>query len=190
MRGGRQMLMGLGLVFALLIVALIVQQSSSSGGDEGAQAEPTAQLQRVFDDLAVLDILALRIEDPITRQNFTIFRQEDGTWAAQGAAEGQPRTLQEGAGTLLARSVVLMSYIQTVSPPEDDLAAFGFRGGAQLSIYLVTTTGEHAFAVGDALQTGPHFYVLVDDRPEIYVVDRAAIDTLAAALMNPPISAE
>lgn len=190
MKGNRRFLVILLMIFLLLAAALALQENSSRNVQPTPQSTP--QLRRIFPDLAVLDIIALRVQDRITGETFTIARDIDGTWLAQSVDQETTQPLEENAGTNLVRSFVLLGHVQTIELTEERaLAEFGFRSDAQMYITAITADNiQHAVAVGDPLQTGPYYYVIIDDRPEIYVVDRAAIDYLAAVLDTPPLATQ
>lgn len=193
MRDNQRFLALLLAIFLSLAAVLILQSNAPSSDSEnrGMNSQPTPQLRRIFPDLAVLDILALRVEDRITGEIFTMARDTDGSWLARSIDQETTLPLREDAGTLLARSVVLLGYTQTITlSPERDLSEFGFQPDAQIYIYIITVDNQqHVVAVGNPLQTGPYYYIIVDDRPEIYIVDRAAVDSLAVTLDTPPFAA-
>ena len=45
---------------------------------------------------------------------------------------------------------------------------------------------EHIVAVGGPGRNDPIFYALIDERDELYILDRAAIDFLAEYFFEPP----
>jgi hypothetical protein len=188
MKANRRFLGILIVIFVALAAALVLQNNQvDPNADEGT--EPTPQLRRLFPELAVLDILALRVEDRFTGDTFTLARNADGTWLAQIDENSETAELEQNAGTILARSAVLMSHTQTITlSPDRSRSEFGFRPDAQLYVSILAVDNrQYVVAVGDPLQTGPYYYAIVNERPEIYVIDRAAIDTLAATLTTPPL---
>ncbi len=190
MKRNRRILPVMILIVMVLLVALFAQNNTITNNEQSIQ--PTPQIRRVFPELAVLDILALRVEDPYTGETFTIARETDGTWIGRTTDSDGPMALQDDAGTFLARTTVLLGYTQTINvEPDRNLGEFGFLPRPQLLISVVAANDEqHIVAVGNPLQTGPYYYIAVDDRPELYIADRAAIDNLAATLNNPPLFTE
>lgn len=175
----RRTLLILGLVFGVLLAVTLVQNQLAN------QAAPTQdfQLLRIFPEMAVLDIQAIQLRTPDGNRSFTISRAEDGTWTAPGA-EG---TLNAEAASNIARSIVLMPYQRTVQA-SGNLTEYGFQNGGILFIQALLANGEeHIVAVGGLTATGDTYYTLVDERPEVYLVERGAIDYLINYLLTPPV---
>lgn len=178
----RRGLIALVLIFGGLTLVLLLQGEGNS-----RQPAPTSisDFARIFPELTVLDLAAIRVEDPINGDVFTIARDAGGTWIVPGSAA----PLYPDAGTGIARITALLPYQRTLPIPEDgNLRQFGFRSQGNFSIQIILANGiQHFVLIGDALQTGPYFYALVDERSEIYIVQRAPIDFLASLLDAPPI---
>lgn len=172
----RQTVLLLLLVFIALAAATYWQNRQSS------QVAPTPQIQfeRVFPDLKVLDIGAIRLQDPTTNATFTLSRGEGGEWQALDV-EGE---LNTETATLIARTMVLFPYEYTLPmPADDDLAAYGFNPNGNLLIQIVQINGEaHAVAIGRLTPSAASYYAVVDDREELYVIDRAPVEFLRVAL--------
>lgn len=172
------------VTFVALGILLIFQ---GSGGDQDdAPPAPTGVFDaRLFPELTVLEIVAIQLFDPARERSFTIARREGGLWEAVGV-EGQ---LEPDAGTLIARTIVLLSYTNTFDPPADgNMQQFGLQPTASLFVQILLNNGqEHIVAIGNPLQDAPEFYALVNDRPEIYTVFRQPFDYLATVLTNPPV---
>jgi hypothetical protein len=173
------------LVLIFLGLAAIVLTPAGDDNGSGAATPTLPTFLRVYPNIAVLDILAVRISDPSSGDVLTFRREDDGTWVADEVAV----EIDQEIGTGVARTVALLPYTQTIDPPPNgDLAQFGFRVTsdgevANFNIQIFMTDGSiHFVAIGDPLQIRPDFYALVDDRSEIYTIQRSAIDYLAGYL--------
>ncbi|MCK6577177.1 MAG: DUF4340 domain-containing protein [Anaerolineae bacterium] len=145
---------------------------------------PVAPFYRVFPDLAVLDIMAMRIRSPETDDTFTLLRNEQGEWQVADRSG----TLEEGAGTVLARTMALLPYTSEMQA-EPNLATYGFTPEGVLAIEIVLVDGgSHAVAVGFRTPTEQGYYAFVDDRPDLYILDRSAVDYLISQLRDPPVA--
>ncbi len=175
------------VIFIGLLIALYLQANPPSG----ASATPTPNIlafERIFPDLEVLDIVAIQLRDPSTQEDFTIARRiEDSQWTAPAYPDD---VLDVEAATLIARTLVLMPYRRSFEITEDtDLTQFGFDPDADFYIQFIMVDGEqHSIAIGEPTFDGPTFYTLVDDRPIIYLIERAPIDFLLGYFINPPVN--
>lgn len=165
-------------IFAALALLVTLRRDDTSGLP--ATPPATGFFLRVFPDMGVLAIQSIRIEDPIRGDALTLTREPDGSWTALEVEW----PFDQATATNIARTIVLLPYSRTIAPPADgNLAQYGFRPGAQLSILIVLINGdEHFVAIGDPVQSGPDFYAVVDDRAEIYLIQRSPIDYLAEFL--------
>lgn len=177
------------LAVFVVMVAITVVQMSQPEQPQIAPDEVTplaAVIQRVFEDVAVLDIVALRIEDPANADRFTLQRAADGSWTAP-ASDGE---LDANAASLIARTFVLLTYSEIITAETDALLSdYGFDPEPSLLITAVLNDeSNHVIAIGGLTASGTRYYALVDDQEDIYLVDRAAVDFLRVALREPPIS--
>lgn len=143
-------------------------------------------LLRVFPDLAVLDIQAIRIENPAEGESFTISRDESGNWTAPDV-EGQ---LDTNAASDIARTLVLLPYGRSINiTASTDLSEYGFLPTPQFLISLVLANGAgHAIAIGELSESEPIYYALIDERDEILEVERGAVDFLVNFVDSPPVN--
>ncbi len=181
MNGGRRTLVIFALIFLVLLALTLVQNRQVA---EQPTPTPEVTFFRVFPDIAVLDIQAIRLRNPAGDESFTISRAEDGTWQAP-EFEG---TLDENAASSIARTMVLLPYTRTL-PLEADtpLDTYGFQPTPVLMVEFILVTGEvHAVAVGFRTPSETGYYAIVDDRPDLYVLERAAVDFLILVLRQPP----
>ncbi|MCB9452112.1 MAG: DUF4340 domain-containing protein [Anaerolineaceae bacterium] len=171
------------VIFAALVVVTIVQEQQLQQDFTNSISE--MNLLRVFPGLAVLDIQALRLSSPAENQSFILSRDTSGQWIAPDSSG----TLDTNAATTIARSIVLLTYQRTIMPENDDLSVYGFGEQASFAVEILLTNGDgHALAVGGLNSTGSGYYALVDNDPEIYLVDRGALDFLITQLRTPPIT--
>ncbi|MEQ8677610.1 MAG: DUF4340 domain-containing protein [Aggregatilineales bacterium] len=170
-------------VFLLLAALLVLQDRGTIGGGNNT-AIPTAFLLRVFPEMAVLDIQAIRLQNPASGQTLSLARDDFGNWESFEYSEA----LDQNLATTIARSVVLLPYTRTINLSEDtDIAQYGFDSPQFLLSVQMVNGESHVVLVGDPLQTGPEFYALVDDREQLYVIQRSPIDYLVTFFADPPI---
>lgn len=83
---------------------------------------------------------------------------------------------------LIARTVAILPYLETIALPEDgDLRPFGYFPRGLFSIETVLDDGTtHAIEIGDVTASRSGFYALIDERPSLYLIPRAPIDYLLA----------
>lgn len=182
------------ILFAVLLAAALLQGSPTSQ----VQMPPTATitttpdplssgtLLRIFPDLAVLDIQGIRLQDPNTEQSLTLARDAEGNWTAPDQ-QGQ---LDTDAASAIARTIVLLPYGRSINiTAQTRLEDYGFAPNGKLFISIITRSGEnHVVAVGDLAQDVPVYFALVDERDEIFQVERGAVDYLTNFLLSPPIN--
>lgn len=183
MNSGRRTLVLFALIFAALLGLTLLQNRQ-----QAEQPTPTPEVTffRVFPDIAVLDIQAIRLRNPAGDESFTINRADDGTWTAPDRAG----TLDANAAGSIARTMVLLPYTRTL-PLEADapLETYGFQPTPVLMVEFILVNGEvHAVAVGFRTPSQTGYYAIVDDRPDLYVLERAAVDYLISILRQPPVA--
>lgn len=186
MKGNLRMLGILSLIFVALLVTLLVQQDGIDFMENRPTPQPTAILERVFPELELLRLQAVQLQVPVTGDSFTIARRGDGTWTAPGM-DGE---LDTQAATLIARTVVLLPYRDSFSIDDAaDLTQYGFiPEGGEFAILFITVDGEeHIVTIGYPNMNSPTFYALVDDRPEVYLIERPPLDFLVSYFREPPI---
>jgi len=182
----RRTLFIMGVVFATLAIITVLQNQQISQVVLTPTAIATGTFQRVFPEMAVLDIQAIRLEAPQAGLDFTITRAEDGTWIAPESIQ----TLDEEVATALARTMVLLPYEQSMPLTEGlDLATYGFLPSPRLFIEMLLSNGDtHFVAVGSPTPSQAAFYALVDERDTIYLLEPHAIAFLVTMLESPPLT--
>lgn len=173
MNNRRTLLVFAVIFFGLIVVTLIVQNRPQTP----AVPDVTPFFFRVYPDLNAEDVQALRIQNLITGEELSIARDEENRWTSP---EGIGEVNQETANNL-ALTLTLLPYTQTLANPSTaDLESFGLRPRPVLLISAVTSDGQGiAVAIGNRTLPNTSYYAIIDDRPDVYVLERAAVDYLA-----------
>ncbi len=181
----RRILFVLGIVFIVLIAITYIQSHPA------AVPTPTQDLFpfSVGRDLnmTMLDVQAIRLRDPQSDKSFIISRDSSGNWTAPGS-EG---SLDTNVASNIAKTVVLMPYNQSVTlEVNPDLTQYGFQpnGSLLVDIILNRTSEGHVYAVGGLSPDRLEYYVLVDDKPQVFLIQRGAVDYLKSQLTKPPLT--
>ncbi len=189
----RRTLLFLLLAFGLLTAVAVLQSlpaANSTLDDLRATvtAEGTPIFTRLFPELAVLDIQAIRLRNPDADRALTITRAENDVWTIPDNEAGV--SLDADTASTIARTVVLLHYQRTLPLPEDgDLTDYGFKPNGILFIEVLLKTGEgHVVAVGALSGANTTYYALVDDRQEIILLERAPVDFLITQIANPALT--
>lgn len=176
----------------VLLLAIAFLQSRSNNQPQSTPAAPTVDLTvtptlppllRVFPDMTVLDIQAIRIEDPNTSDSVTLSRDASDNWTSPDI-EGQ---LDNNKASDIARTIVLMPYSRSINiTSETVLKDYGFDPNGQLFVSLIMKNGDsHILAIGALSETEPIYYVLLDERDEIFEIERGAVEFLRNFLLSP-----
>jgi hypothetical protein len=183
MKNNRTLLILLAVFIAL---AIVLAYQMSRPMLPATAPTPGVSGARVFPDLTLQGIQGIRLRSPETGATFALSRGADGAWTAPGSVG----MLDPRGADGIARTMVLLPYNATLTPPPDiDMATYGFTPEGVLSIeILLTDGGAHAVAVGYRTPTEDTYYALVDDRPDVYLLERAAVDFLILALREPPVA--
>ncbi len=178
-----RVLVALALVFVALAVLLAIQ-GAQPRTLSGATIVPTEQ--PVFSDVTLDTLQAIRLRSPETGQSLILSRSAEGEWTAPDLSG----TLDATEADLIARTMVLLPFSRTLPLAADaDMATYGFTPEGILSIELLLTDGgAHAVAVGFRTPTEQTYYALVDDRADLYLIERGAIDFLISRVKSPPVA--
>ena len=156
-----------------------------------ANAQPTATLtadprdvQTVFRHLTPDRIQALRIDDPSSDRDLILESNGQGGWRLVGVAD--PTAIDPIVAHNIAKTVAFIPYVE-ILPSGDDVELVNFGLTAEtfwLQIQVILTTMETRNIVVGRLVPGEQngYYALVDDRPEIYILNRGAVDFLVVYL--------
>lgn len=182
----RRNLFILAAVFVALAVITLLQDRQITQQAAPPTPAPTGTFQRIFPDMAVLDIQAIRLENPQTGDTFTISRADDGTWTAPGSEQ----TLDMEVATAIARTIVLLPYVESLPLIEDsELEMYGFQPGPRLFIQVLVSNGDaHIVAIGGLTPSQSAYYALVDEREMVYLLEAHAVAFLVTTLETPPLT--
>lgn len=176
------------VVFAVVLIAAVLQGQNPTAPpppDVQATLQNQPWLGRDL-NLEVLNIQAIRLRDPKSDLAFTISRGANGEWSAPD----QEGSLDLNTASIIAKTVALLPYQSTVPITADtNLEDYGFSPEGYFAIDVVMTdqTG-HSIVIGNLAVTETAYYGIADERPEIYLLDRAALDFLASQLIKPPLT--
>lgn len=177
-------------VFLLVILGVLVAVAALQSASLAApRTAPTAtadprDVQTVFRHITPEVIHALRIDDPRSERDLILENDGQGSWRLVGVPN--PTALDPVVAANIAKTVAFIPYVQ-ILPPEDarDLAHFGLTSETfWLQIQVILTTMETRNIVVGHLVPGSRdgYYALVDERAEVYVLNRGAVDYLAVYL--------
>jgi hypothetical protein len=174
MKPQRQMLLGLAAVFAILAAGVLWQQFSQRQAGQRLLMEGPGQ--PVIPGLDPSSIQAVRIEVPGTERALTIARQADGSWIIPGEDDD----LDPGQAEAVLTTLALLPYYQRLpGAAEGDRREYGYNPLGSLLIQIIMRDGsQHALAVGSLSPTRDSYYIILDTTPDIYVVERRAVDFL------------
>lgn len=191
----RILLLGLLAVFIVLAVLTALTGQRPTGTPEAiataeADSTPEATLEagdllRIFPDLRVLDIQAIRLQDLDSGAELTLVRTDDGAWTAPDL-EGE---LDETAASNIARTLVLLPYGRSINIlPDTEFETYDLAPTPHLMFQILKADGEsHVIAIGGLIESGAAYYTLVDERDEIFQTERGAVDFLKNQIGTPPI---
>jgi len=182
MKSNRSLIIFL-MVFVVVAVLVAIQNMQPR---VVAGPTPTPPDPQTFTDFTLNDIQAIRLRSPESNLTFDLARDANGLWTAPNATG----TLNTTEANNIAKTMVLLPYSQTLTlKAGDDKKTYGFTPEGILVIEIVLQTGvTHAVEVGYRTPTQENYYALVDDRPDLYLLDRAPIDYLISRLKTPPVS--
>jgi hypothetical protein len=177
----RRLLAILALIFFGLLGLVMIQSAQPA-----PLPTPDRTVTRLFPELTVLDIAAVRLRDPNSNASFIISRAADGTWTAPDHS-GE---LDAATATNIARTIVLMPVERRLPLSAGaNLRDYGFRPYGRLSIEVLRGDGgSHAIAVGGLVPSNLAYYALVDDEPDIALITRGAIDYLITLVRDQPVN--
>lgn len=172
----------LAMIFVLL-AALVAYQNSQPPTLLVTTPTPGQSDAPLFPGLTLDQIEAIRLRSPEDGKSFMIDRTLDGAWTAPET----PGTLNTDEANNIAKTMIVLPYGESFTlQPGADKTAYGFTPEGILSIEMVLTNGAtHVVAVGYRTPTEENYYALVDDRPNLYLLERAAVDYLISRLKSP-----
>lgn len=178
--------------FIILIIAfVVVLVVAALQNRPSAPLNPSAtlsQYQLLGQELNIqtADIQAIRLRDPISNASFVISRDVNGIWTTP-ELEG---SLDVNTASNIAKTVSLMPYQSSIPITQStDLPGYGFDPDGFFSVeILMTNQVGHVIAIGHLIPTGGAYYGLVNDRQEIYLLERGPVDYLVTQLIKPPLT--
>lgn len=161
-------------IFIVLASLVLLQRLAESQSGQRLLAEVPGD--PLLPGITRDDIQAVRIQVPGSEQSFTVARDDQGAWTAPGFQGAFDPAQAES----IAVTVSLIPYYRRLEDAaQGDRITYGFTPLGSLLIQVVLRDGrQHAIAVGDLTPSGDTYYVVLDDQPDVYVVERRAIDFL------------
>ena len=94
------------------------------------------------------------------------------------------------AASAIARTFALLPYGRSINIVADtDLSAYGFTETPHLLFQIILVDGGgHVIAVGGLTPDGSAYYALVDERDEIFLLERGPVDFLDGYIQSPPLA--
>jgi hypothetical protein len=132
--------------------------------------------------MPVREIQAIRIQDQA--DTFVMARGGNGEWTTPNLSG----PLDPTRAYQLALTISIMGYIQTI-PNTNNPADFGFDLPLMQIQILKSDQTTHGILIGAVTADGAGVYALIDDRPDVYVLDRSPLEYLFAVLDQQPILA-
>lgn len=169
----------------LLLLVVFVGLAVLTAQQANPSPTPTPDWREnyIFPDVTVRDIVTVNLRDPNTNTTFTLSRDAEGNWTAPG----RDGVLNTEIASSAAQSIVLIDFQRTI-PMADDLRQYGFNPNGTLFIeLLLADETPHVIAVGGLTNDRQAYYLLVDDRPELYISLRGPIDYVIQVFRDPPI---
>lgn len=180
----RYLVMVLAVVLmALVAVAVWQAMPRTSLPTTSATTGDMRDTQTVFRGFTTEFIQALRIDDPYRDEDLILERNQEGQWRLAGRSDG---TLDPLIADNIAKTVAFMPYQEIIGGiAATDYVNFGLNAESvwlQIQVILKTTE-TYNIAVGGLVPGSENgYYALIDDRPEIYVLNRGAVEYLEAYL--------
>ncbi len=174
MNRSRSLILLIGVFAALIVISLLVQIAPPAA----PQISTTPFYQRVYPDLEPESITAVSVTDSQGEGIVLRYDAANEHWVFEATGAIFSTEVAENVTSTLS----ILPYLQTLpAPTEAELRTYGLTQDRALLIAAVTDEGQtHAVLVGLLTPASTSYYVLVDQRPEVYLVERAAIDYIAA----------
>lgn len=140
--------------------------------------------QTVFAGWTSGQIIALRLDDPRNALDLSLTRNDEGVWEFVNL----PAEVDQTIANQIAKTVTYMPYTDIFgNVSEDAYTEFGLdESGVWLLVQVILADdSQHALAVGRrAAVAGGGYYALVDELPNVYVLNRGAVDYLGVYLQQ------
>lgn len=161
----------LGVVMIAGALQSVLMNRPSS---EAPVNQDEATINRVFDGWGANNVFAIQIYDPVAQVGLTITRNNEDLWQL---VEFSGLLTQE-EGDLAAASMAYFPQVRTLEEIEpDNYADFGLtQDDLTMLVSVILKDGsEHSVAVGDLTAAGDSFYALVDERPNLYIIEAGPV---------------
>lgn len=173
------------ILLVVFAVMLFIAAEQARPRPIAATASPTLTTDartanRVFTGWQSSDIVALRLDDTKNELDLTLTFTSRG-WELEGVAEG---INQEVAAQIVA-TFALMPYVERL-PTAQDLTRFDLtQDGIWMQAQAILSDGsKHVIAVGGRSSVPAGWYAVVDDSPDVFILNKGAVDFLAIYLQE------
>lgn len=170
----RSLVLLIGVFVVLIVISLMAQIVPPAT----PEISTTPFYQRVYPNLEPESITAISVTDSQGEGIVLRYDASNQRWVFEATGAVFATDVAENITSTLS----ILPYVQTLpAPTETELRTYGLTQDRALLIAAVTDEGQtHAVLVGLLTPSSTSYYVLVDQRPEVYLVERAAIDYIAA----------
>jgi hypothetical protein len=168
----------LGVFVALLV--LVFFRARPSTPTESSAPQSTATITGSLFTWRTTDIQAFSIRDPYSGVTLSFQRNNSGQWESVEVPEAIPD--QTGVDQV-ALTISLLPALEALNQVKvEDYPEFGLtQTDAFLILIALLKNGEqHTVIIGDVAPGNVSHYALVDDRPEVYVIDARPVAYLVS----------
>jgi hypothetical protein len=178
----RTFLMVLGVLFMLLL-GVALAQTINLNNAFNVSLTPTLDqriINSLFRDWNDDNVIAVRLDDPLNDIDMVINRISDTEWQLQGEAVEQ---INQETLDLIVKTVAYIPFTDILRDiPDTNLSNFALTEDLiWLQIQVILDNNDtHVIALGARVpMVDGGYYALVDDRQEVFVLNRGAVDYLA-----------
>jgi hypothetical protein len=178
----RTFLTVLGVLFMVLL-GVALAQTISLNNTFNASLTPTLDqriVNSLFREWNEDNVVAVRLDDPINDIDMVINRVNTTQWQLQGEAVEQ---INQETLNLIVKTVAYIPFTDILTDiPDTNLSNFALTEDLiWLQIQVILDNNDtHVIALGARVPTvDGGYYALVDERSEVFVLNRGAIDYLA-----------
>jgi hypothetical protein len=181
----RLLISGMLIIFLGLVAVALWQTNRQTPLDNNIPAtrDPLRE-SAIFSGWAATDIQALRIDDPFSERDVALARNPDGSWLVGDGGVTVDQTIADN----VAKTVAFMPYTDIIAGlPASEFVNYGLSvESIWLQIQVILTNNEqHVIAIGGRVPVADGgYYALVDERTEVFVLNRGAVDYLGIFLQQ------
>ncbi|MBE2272416.1 MAG: hypothetical protein IAE80_29540 [Anaerolinea sp.] len=184
MRSSARNLVIFGAIFIVLAVIVLVQQATPAVAPEDVP-EWAINTTPVFAGFSKEQIAGIRLNNAATGDALTLLRGAEGVWIVPDSLG----TLNVEVAEIIAQTLVILPSSSTIADTPQEYALYGFDPIPVISIEFFLNNGvTHGISIGYRNPTETGYYALIDERPEIYILERAPVDFFISVLRSPPIA--